>query len=248
MKTLNLREQEPHGPSNCYSRYSSKGNSFFKKKPRLDIKKPLARFPIQLEPKTPNESDERHTFNAIIWTLRISNTRLRWISANALNSSAKLHIKDVGADIPLRWNTRIIQPPECMLDTSVRGDSAIDHYHRLMPYYYAVATLGSKYGQPVANIYQHEESSLYLLFTYQDSNRAFIITPRIIPEWYGDREVYYSNVADRFLFINEDEEHEWTIRLESNPLKPIDGSTRPADTNYMKFRIKFNSWDNVKIL
>ena len=92
-----------------------------------------------------------------------------------------------------------------------------------------------------------EESSLYLLFTYQGSNRAFIITPTIIPEWY-EAEVYYSNVGDRFLFINQGEEHEWTIRVESNPLKAMDGSTRPLDTDYKKFKIKFNSWDDVEIL
>jgi hypothetical protein len=38
---------------------------------------------------------------------------------------------------------------------------------------------------------------------------------------YGDREVFYLNLGDRFLFINQGEEHEWTIRVASNPLKAI---------------------------
>jgi hypothetical protein len=248
VKTINLGA--PNGPDNrtcpCHRR---KANSSFKKKPHLGIKKPLASVPIQLEARTPNESDERQTFNANIWTLGISNTRPRWISSNALECSARLHIRDVGADIPLRWNTRNIQPEECAVDTSVRlGDSAVDHYHRSMPYFYAVLTLASQYGLSEANIYQGEQSSLYLLFTYEGSNRAFIVTPIRIPEWYGDREVFYSKVSDWFLFINQGEEHKWTIRVESNPLKAMDGSTRPTETAYKKFRIKFNSWDDVEIL
>ena len=249
METINL------GPSNgssirAYHHHNNKGHSFFKKKPQLRIKRPLSddcKYRFQLEVKTPTESDGSQTFNAIIWSLTISNTRWRRISANALNSSAKLHIKNVGTDIPLRWNTRVHQPNECTLDTSVRGEPAIDHYHRSMSYFYAVMTLASKYGQPVANIYHGEESNIYLLFTYQGSNRAFIITPTVSPEWYGDQEVFYSNVDDRFLFINQGETHEWTLRIESNPVKTPDGSSRYEYIEYKKFKIRFNSWDNVEV-
>jgi hypothetical protein len=247
VKPIDLREHAVGSNIRTYPHYYSKGYSLFKKKPRLDIKESLASVSIPLEVKTPTKSDES-TFNAIIWSLRISNTRWPRISATALKSSAKLHIKDVGTEIPLRWNTRILQPQECTLDTSVRqGDSATDHYHKLMPYYYAVVELASKYGQPVADIYQGEESSLYLLFTCEGSKRAFIITPIRFPEWYGN-EVYYPNVGDRFLFINQGEEHEWITRIENNPFKARDGSTRHEYTSYMKFRIKFNSWDNIKII
>lgn len=246
MNTINLGEH-PNGPDNWTSPCNrSKGAYFFRKKPRLDIKKPVSSLPIHLEVKTTNESDERQTFNANIWRLRISNTRLRRLSANALDCSARLHIRDVGVDIPLRWNTRVRQPEECAVDASVRQGDSISHYHRLMPYYYAVVTLASKFGLPVSNIYQGEESSLYLLFTYEGSNRAFMITPTKFPEWYGEREVFYPSVHDRFLFINHGEEHEWTIRVESNPLGAA--STHGVDTNYIKFRIKFNSWDDVEIL
>jgi hypothetical protein len=43
---------------------------------------------------------------------------------------------------------------------------------------------------------------------------------------YGDREVFYLILGDRFLFINQGEEHEWTIRVASNPLKAIAAEER----------------------
>lgn len=249
METMNLGEPSNGSSIRVDPHHNSKGH-YFKKRPHLHIKRPLSddcKYRFQLEVKTPTESDGSQTFNAIIWSLTISNTRWRKISANALNSSAKLHMKNVGTDIQLRWNARVRQLNECTLDTSVRGEPAIDHYHRSMSYFYAVMTLASKYGQPVANIYQGEESSIYLLFTYQGSNRAFIITPIGSPEWYGDQEVFYSNVDDRFLLINQGETHEWTIRIESNPVKAADGSTKYECIEYKKFKIRFNSWDNVEV-
>src|SRR5215467_15832610 len=112
METINL--EEPSNGSNIWAHphHNSKGH-YFKKKPHFRIKRPLTddcKYRFQLEVKTPTESDGSQTFDAIIWSLTISNTRWRRISANALKSSAKLHMKNVGTDIPLRWNTRVDNP------------------------------------------------------------------------------------------------------------------------------------------
>jgi hypothetical protein len=93
------------------------------------------------------------------------------------------------------------------------------------------------------SIHIGEQYGLYFLFTYEGSNRAFIITPLETPLWY-ENELFCCNVNGKFLFFNVGEEREMTIRFESNPTI----NQNNANSNDIKFRIKFNSWDDVEIL
>jgi hypothetical protein len=245
MNTINLTEHT-NGPDNWTSPCNrSKGDYFFRKKPRLGINKPIARFPIQLTVAWRKRNDELlnpKIFNANIWVLEINNTRLSKISTTAAKCYATLHIRDLGADIPLRWRTFTTEPKECITGEEPReGEPPLAQYHRLMPYYYAL-TLAQRHTAPTMSIHFGEKYGLYFLFTYEGSNRAFIITPLETPQLY-ENELFCCNVNGMFLFFNEGEEREMTIKVESNPR----ANQNNADINDIKFRIKFNSWDNVEI-
>jgi hypothetical protein len=178
-------------------------------------------------------------FNANIWTLKIRNPRFR-LSSPATKYSASLHIKNVGEDFPLRWKC-MAEPKKCLIGERPRdGESPVATYHRLLPYYYAVVELAHRHAAPTSSIHIGEEYELYVLFTYDGSNHAFIITPLEQAQWYKEDEIFYPR--QNFLIFEKGAEREITITF-----KGVENQNN-VDISHAKLKIKFNSWNNVEIL
>jgi hypothetical protein len=247
MNTVHSSEQIANRTDNRISYSHRHENNPFFRRPHLRIGEHIEKVPIELKVGRRNQNEElidEKTFKANIWILNISNIALSIFSTTAKECSATLYTRNLGSDVPLRWRIYSPEPKKCLVnEVPGEGESLTAPYHRLMPYYYAVVELAQRHAVPNTTIDVGEVYGLYFLFTYEDSNHAFIITPLEIPKWYGENELFYpvSNHG-MFLFLDEGEEREISVTFESN---------RTPNNVYItrrKLRIKFSSWDNVDIL
>lgn len=235
-----------YGSIRGYPSCNGKNHSSFKKKPRLNINR-IESYPIDITAYRRKQNDEvvdQKKFNAKIWVLEVRNTGPSLISTSARECSSTLHFKNVGADIPLRWRTHKPEPNECIVNEIPREGEPFDApYHRLMPYYYAVEKLAGNHAATIMTIEVGEVYNLYLLFTYEGSDHAFIITPLEQPQWYGNNELFYPSPHGVFLFLEGGQEYEIRIAFKSNT--KIKNNPDIKDIN---LKIKFISWDKVEIM
>jgi len=74
------------------------------------------------------------TFRAKIWVLEIRNTHFSRFFATAEGCTSTLHIRNLGADIPLRWRTYLPEPTTCRVkEVPNEGELPSASYHWLMP-------------------------------------------------------------------------------------------------------------------
>lgn len=110
---------------------------------------------------------------------------------------------------------------------------------RNISYYYAVVELAQRHA-PTSSIRIGEEYELYVLFTYDGSDHAFIISPLEQAQWYKEDEIFYPR--QNFLIFEKGEEREIVITFKSEQ------NQNNIEVGRSKIRIKFNSWNNVEIL
>ena len=185
-------------------------------------------------------SSDTEIFNAIIWTLDVTNKHPRiHLSRQASNCYPFIHIQNVAADLPLMWRQYITEPTQCITHTPIPEDqSPRDEYFRVLGYHY-VQNLLSQCGITNIDILIGETHQLYFLFTFEDSNFAYFMIPRDYATWYGKREVFYSSVYGVHLFVPISEETECRIKF---------NSTENVERMEHKFKIKYNSWDDIELI
>jgi hypothetical protein len=184
-------------------------------------------------------STDTEIFNAIIWTLDVTNKHPRiHLSRKASNCYSFIHIQNVATDLPLMWRQYIVEPTQCITHTPIPEDQTPrNEYFRILGYLY-VQNLLSQCGIPNIDILVEETHKLYFLFTFEGSNFAYFMIPRDYATWYAEREVFYSSVHGGHFFVPISEETECRIKF---------NSTENVERMEHKFKIKFNSWDNIEL-
>ena len=92
-------------------------------------------------------------------------------------------------------------------------------------------------GVPNIDILVEETHKLYFLLTFEGSNFAYFMIPGDYATWYDEHEVFYGSIYGAHFFVPISGERECRIRFESEEHK---------ERREHRFKIKFNSWDNVE--
>jgi hypothetical protein len=230
----------------CRSRFITKSVPFFWK-PYLKIGNELQPHHIQITVGSGRKTDgtlvDTEIFKGIIWTLDITNKHPRkkiHVSRTASNCFPFIYIENIAHRLSLRWKQYLQEPTECITHTTIPdGEIARNEYHRILGYHYIQDFLLEKTGITDIDIQVGETHKLYLIFTFEGSNFAYLIVPREYPTWYGERQVFYSNIDGVFLFIPMIGDRELSIKFESKEHKEI---------TWRKLKIRVNSWDNVTLV
>ncbi|MGA9170615.1 MAG: hypothetical protein WCF03_08285 [Nitrososphaeraceae archaeon] len=149
-----------------------------------------------------------------------------------------IHIENVPLELPLCWKQYIQEPKECITHATIPdNETPRNEYNRLLGYHY-VQDLLQQCGVKNIDIQVNKTHKLYLFFTFEGSDFAYLMIPLDNAHWYGKREVFYNSVYGVFLFIQMSVKRELRIRLKSS---------EHNERGEHKFKIKFNSWDNVEL-
>lgn len=146
-------------------------------------------------------STKTEIFNAIIWTLDVTNKHPRiHLSPKASNCYPFIHIQNVAADLPLMWRQYIAEPTQCITHTLISRPTPRDEYFRVLGYHY-VQNLLSQCGIPNIDILVDETHQLYFLFTFEGSDFAYFMIPGDYAIGHGEREVFYSSLYGVHFFV-----------------------------------------------
>ncbi len=172
--------------------------------------------------------------------MRIKNVKehrfnLPW-TISALNCKPSIDFANIGQSAPLVWRVGREEPNECATDGQPQTQRT--EYLGLLASYYAKEQLADRCGVESIILNPDDTHELYLLFTFQESKYAYIITPIEFTSWYGDREIHYCNMNGVFLFLQIPGKYDFVIRYDRKDHTDINGK---------RYTIKIDSWDKISV-
>jgi hypothetical protein len=221
-----------------------KDRSFFRK-PHLQLGT-LNHYPVDIEIGTGLDDHHRlrdsQQFHGMVWTIPVRNRNRPLITRAAMNCSSDIHISvngvGVGNQIPLIWRRYSELPIVCDVEYALQGlKPQRDEYSELLAYFYSKRVVENPLRQvaiPSGLSYE-----LFFLFTFSDSNFAYIIVPFDNPIWTHNHTVFYHAVDHLALALEFDIDYRLQIRSWSD---------EPFSETRRNFLLNIHSWDTVSLM
>lgn len=235
-------------PSNTKSDKATKHKRFFRH-PRIQVDKHLDKTPITIQVDGIKKSDdtrpEPEEFKAYIWSFKVYNKN--YFSAPADRCSAQIKITNVNQYLNFTWRSNIPILEKCHIG-ELTDEPPRQIYAKLLAYQYLIEHFIDT-NDPSVDI-QKQNDEPYLLnfmFTFEDSEYAYFISPIEMAKWYGEHDVFYSAVGGTHLLIPMGT-RDFPVTIKFQWLKP--GSIDQYEYSSVsgeRYLINANSWDNISM-
>jgi hypothetical protein len=223
------------------SRYRAH-NPFFNK-PYIETGTPKP-YPLNITITTGRISKSNpEVFVGIVWILPILNKNHRPLriplTRTASHCLAQIHIsvdnEGIGDEIPMLWKPHGKLPTECHADQDLdEAKEKRDAYAQILAYHYTQQLLS--FSSPQVTIPKGSNYELYFLFTFQESDFAYIISGLDFPKWSDGGQVFYHRTHGYMLAFPFQKEIKLRLRFPSleNP-----------NGNEKTLMLRVESWDKV---
>lgn len=231
-----LGEYQMDNPSYYINNRSIKqkqDNPFFRR-PRVKINHQLRRHDIRISVsgRTAEGPVTPELFNGIIWTIE-ANNKFPLISRPVEGYSAQLYIKNIETWISLLWR----RPTREIVTSFQTGAGLIEgHNYR----YEFQRRLGHDYlevindiGTETGDIEGRESRELLFLFTFENSNFAYLITSSDNTDAWYDDNTFSKQIDDVFLMLPIPSQTEIRLRFESDKIH--------------RYNLQINDFNNIQL-
>ena len=171
-------------------------------------------------------------FNGIIWSIEVSN-KFPLISRPVERSSARLYIKNLETWISLLWRrpTREIVTSFQTAAGLIVGNNYRYEFQRRLGHDYIEAIKES--GTETGDIEGRELHELFFLFTFENSNFAFIITSTDSTDAWYDDNTFSKRIDDVFLILPIPSQTEIHLRFELDKKR--------------KYNLQINAFNDIQL-
>ncbi|HZD34889.1 MAG TPA: hypothetical protein VE130_06760 [Nitrososphaeraceae archaeon] len=221
----------------------------FFRNPRIRLDKHLDKTPVTIHVEGIKRSDdirpETEEFNAYIWSFRINNKN--YFSAPANRCSAQIKLTNVNHYLDFTWRSNIPILENCHI-SDLTDEPPRQVYAKRLAYEYLIERFIDT-NDPNIDIETRdvEPHLLNFMFTFESSEYAYFIINRKMATWYGDHDVFYSEVGGTHLLLPMGTRN-FPVIVRLQWLKPgsIDQYEYSSNSGE-RFLINVESWDDISI-